>query len=116
MSTKVLFGFHAVTVRLKTAPASITEIHVDAARRDARMRQFVQRAQDAGAKVVDSDAERLAAMAGGPRHQGVVARVSPLPARHSLDEVLEAVQARTNPPVPTSNAKAPSCKNSVKIC
>ncbi len=92
MSTKVLFGFHAVTVRLKTAPQSITEIHVDATRRDARMRQFVQRAQDAGAKLVDSDAERLAALAGGLRHQGVVARVSPLPQRHSLDEVLDAVQ------------------------
>ena len=51
MSTKILFGFHAVTVRLKTAPASVTEIHVDSTRRDARMRQFVQRAQEAGAKV-----------------------------------------------------------------
>ena len=30
MSTKILFGFHAVTVRLKTAPESIVEIHVDA--------------------------------------------------------------------------------------
>ena len=91
MSTKVLFGFHAVTVRLKTAPQSVTEIHVDASRRDARMRQFVQRAQDAGAKLVDSDAERLAGLAGGQRHQGVVARVQPLPARHSLDEVLDDV-------------------------
>ena len=41
MSTKILFGFHAVAVRLKTAPDSIVEIHVDASRRDARMRQFV---------------------------------------------------------------------------
>ena len=31
-------------------------------------------------------------MAGGPRHQGVVARVQPLPARHSIDEVLDEVQ------------------------
>ena len=92
MSTKVLFGFHAVTVRLKTAPESITEIHVDSTRRDARMRQFVQRAQESGAKVVDSDAERLAQMAGNPRHQGVVARVSPLAMRHSLDDVLDDVQ------------------------
>ncbi|CAD5374903.1 23S rRNA (guanosine-2'-O-)-methyltransferase RlmB [Rubrivivax sp. A210] len=92
MSTKVLFGFHAVTVRLKTAPQSITEIHVDATRRDARMRQFVQRIDEAGAKRVDSDAERLAALAGNTRHQGVVARVQPLPARHSLDEVLEEVE------------------------
>ena len=55
MSTKVLFGFHAVTVRLKTAAESITEIHVDATRRDARMRAFVERARDGGVKLVDSD-------------------------------------------------------------
>ncbi len=91
MSTKVLFGFHAVTVRLKTAPESITEIHVDSTRRDARMRQFVQRAQDAGAKLVDSDGTRLASLAGTPRHQGVVARVSALALRHSLDDVLDEV-------------------------
>ena len=92
MSIKILFGFHAVTVRLKTAPQSITEIHVDSTRRDARMRQFVQRAQEAGSKVVDSDADRLAQMAGNPRHQGVVARVLPLAMRHSLDDVLDDVQ------------------------
>jgi len=91
LSTKVLFGFHAVTVRLKTAPESITEIHVDAARRDARMRAFVERARDGGAKLVDSDDAALTAMAGGTRHQGVVARVNALPPRHSLDEVLEEV-------------------------
>lgn len=92
MSTKVLFGFHAVTVRLKTAPESIAEIHVDTTRRDARMRQFVQRAAEAGARVVDSDAPRLVQLAGTPRHQGVVARVSPLAPKHSLDDVLDDVQ------------------------
>jgi 23S rRNA (guanosine2251-2'-O)-methyltransferase len=92
VSTKVLFGFHAVTVRLKTAPASVTEIHVDASRRDARMRQFVERARDAGARLLDSDDARLTQMAGGTRHQGVVARVTALPARHSLDEVLDEVR------------------------
>ena len=91
MSTKVLFGFHAVTVRLKTAPESVVEIHVDATRRDARMRQFVERAQAAGAKLVDSDDQRLIRLAGSPRHQGVVARVTPLATVHSLDDVLDAV-------------------------
>jgi hypothetical protein len=71
MTTKVLFGFHAVTVRLKTAALSITEIHVDSTRRDARMRQFVDRARDAGARLLDSDDERLTRLAGSPRHQGV---------------------------------------------
>jgi 23S rRNA (guanosine2251-2'-O)-methyltransferase len=92
MSSKILFGFHAVTVRLKTVPESIVEIHVDSTRRDARMRQFVDRAKDAGARIVDSDDERLARLAGTARHQGVVARVTPLPPRHSLDEVLDEAQ------------------------
>jgi len=91
MSTRVLFGFHAVTVRLKTAPASVAEIHVDATRRDARMRQFVERAREAGARLVDSDDARLAQLAGTTRHQGVVARVSALKLQHSLDEVLDGV-------------------------
>jgi 23S rRNA (guanosine2251-2'-O)-methyltransferase len=92
MSSKVLFGFHAVTVRLKTAPESIQELHVDTSRRDARMRQFVERAQAAGAKLVDSDGHRLDALAGTTRHQGVVARVAALALRHSLDDVLDDVQ------------------------
>jgi 23S rRNA (guanosine2251-2'-O)-methyltransferase len=46
-------------VRLKTAPESIVEIHVDTTRRDARMRQFAERAEAAGAKLVDSDDARL---------------------------------------------------------
>jgi 23S rRNA (guanosine2251-2'-O)-methyltransferase len=92
MSQKVLYGFHAVTVRLKTAPESVQEVHVDAARRDARMRQFVERAAAAGARVVDSDGERLTRLAGIARHQGVVARVLPLAPKHSLDDVLDAVQ------------------------
>jgi len=91
MSNRLLFGFHAVTVRLKTAPQSISEIHVDATRRDARMRQFVERAKEAGAKIVESDDERLSKLVGTQRHQGVVARVQPLAQTHSLDDVLDAV-------------------------
>ena len=90
MSNKILFGFHAVTVRLKTAPKSITEIHVDASRRDARMRQFVERVAAAEVKLVDSDDARLTGLAGNARHQGVVARVTPLALSHSLDDVLDA--------------------------
>ena len=47
-SAKVLFGFHAVGVRLRTAPKSIVELYVEGSRRDARMRQFLQKAQEAG--------------------------------------------------------------------
>jgi 23S rRNA (guanosine2251-2'-O)-methyltransferase len=92
MTQRILFGFHAVTVRLKTAPSSITEIHVDATRRDARMRGFVERAREAELRIIDSDDARLSKLAGNPRHQGVVARVQPLKGRHSLDEVLDVVE------------------------
>jgi 23S rRNA (guanosine2251-2'-O)-methyltransferase len=92
MSKQVLFGFHAVTVRLKTAPKSVIEVHVDATRRDQRMRAFVERAREAGAKIVDSDDDRLHKLCGTHRHQGVVARVETVAMSHSLDDTLDAVE------------------------
>jgi 23S rRNA (guanosine2251-2'-O)-methyltransferase len=91
-SPRVLFGFHAVTVRMKTAPQSIVELHVETQRRDARMRSFVERAREAGVKLVDSDNDRLDKLAGSSRHQGVVARVEAVVMPHSLDEVIESVE------------------------
>ena len=91
-SPRVLFGFHAITVRLKTAPKSVIELHVEANRRDARMRSFVDRAREADIKIVETDGERLDKMAGTSRHQGVVARVEAVAMPHSLDEVVEAIE------------------------
>ena len=91
-SARVLFGFHAIKVRLKTAPQSVIELHVEANRRDARMRSFVDRAREADIKIVETDGERLDKMAGTSRHQGVVARVEVVAMPHSLDEVIEAVE------------------------
>ena len=92
MATQVLFGFHALGVRLKTAPRSVLEVHFDAARRDPRMRQFIERAAAAGARLVESDDARLQKLAGSPRHQGVAARVEPVARSHSLDDTLDAVE------------------------
>ena len=89
---RVLFGFHAVGVRLKTAPQSIVEIYADPGRRDARMRQFLARAAEAGVRVIEADDGRLAKLAGGIDHQGVVARVQPLQQGHSLDDLLDGLQ------------------------
>lgn len=88
---KILFGFHAVTVRLKTAPQSIVEIHADAGRRDQRMRQFLARVQEAGVRLIESDDDRLQRLCGTHRHQGVVARVQPLPMARSLDDLLDGL-------------------------
>ncbi len=93
MSTKVLFGFHAITIRLKTAPQSVIEIHVDTSRRDQRMRQFAERATAAGAKLVDSTDTQLQKMCGTHRHQGVVARAQPVALSHSLDDTLDELDS-----------------------
>ncbi|MEZ5641204.1 MAG: 23S rRNA (guanosine(2251)-2'-O)-methyltransferase RlmB [Burkholderiaceae bacterium] len=91
-SHKVLFGFHAVGVRLKTAPASIVEVFVDPSRRDARMKQFLARAAEAGVRVIEADGARLARLAGSAGHQGVAARVQPVEQAHSLDDLLDELQ------------------------
>jgi 23S rRNA (guanosine2251-2'-O)-methyltransferase len=90
---KVLFGFHALGVRIKTAPQSVIEVFYDVSRRDARMRQFTDRARDAGIRLIESDGVRLAKMAGSHGHQGVVARVNAVAVITSLDELLEQLEA-----------------------
>ena len=91
-SPKVLFGFHAVGVRLKTSPQSIIEIYYESTRRDARMRQFLERANEAGARLIEADNLRLAKLCGSHGHQGVAARVEPVAQIHSLDDLLDAVE------------------------
>jgi 23S rRNA (guanosine2251-2'-O)-methyltransferase len=94
---KFLFGFHAVGVRLKTAPQSIEEIYIEASRRDARMRQFLDRAREAGVRLIEADGLRLARMAGNAGHQGVVAKVQALTQPHSLDDWLDGLDPVVKP-------------------
>ena len=96
---KVLFGFHAVGVRLKTAPASILELYVDPSRRDARMRQFVERAKEAGLRLLDADGMRLAKLCGSHGHQGVVARVQAIDQARSLDDLLDQLETAGQVPL-----------------
>ena len=88
---KVLFGFHAVGVRLKVAPESVVEVYFEASRRDARMRQFIERAKEAGVRLIEADGLRLAKLAGSHGHQGVAAIVQALPQAHSLDDLLDQI-------------------------
>ena len=91
-SPKVLFGFHAVGVRLKTTPRSIIEIYYEPTRRDARMRQFLERANEAGVRLIEADGMRLAKLAGSHGHQGVAARVEVLAQTNSLDDLLDSIE------------------------
>jgi 23S rRNA (guanosine2251-2'-O)-methyltransferase len=56
------------------------------------MRQFIERARQAGVRLIDSDAARLAKLSGSERHQGVAARVEPIARSSSLDDALDAIE------------------------
>ncbi|MEJ7932025.1 23S rRNA (guanosine(2251)-2'-O)-methyltransferase RlmB [Ramlibacter sp. AN1015] len=88
---RVLFGFHAVGVRLKTAPQSVIEVLFDPTRRDARMRQFLEKARSAGVRLIEADNLRLAKLSGSHGHQGVAARVAEIEVAHSLDDLLDSI-------------------------
>jgi 23S rRNA (guanosine2251-2'-O)-methyltransferase len=89
--TRLIHGFHAVLAKLRHAADDVKEIYVAEGRQDARARDLLRAAQNAGVRVMPVDAARLDGMAAGQRHQGVVARVAAQPRYLALDDVLEAL-------------------------
>ncbi|MGL4668388.1 MAG: 23S rRNA (guanosine(2251)-2'-O)-methyltransferase RlmB [Saezia sp.] len=88
---KILFGFHAVTVRLKTAQNSVREIYIDTSRKDQRMQHFIDRVNTAGVRIIDADKNRLESLAKTGRHQGIVAIVEELELAKDLDDLLDSI-------------------------
>src|SRR6476660_1960039 len=91
MKSKLIFGFHAVTARLRHEAESIEEIYVDAGRHDPRMRELLRAVQAAGVRVIQADEQRLSSMVGSRRHQGVVAKAGAISLARNLDELLDVV-------------------------
>ncbi len=89
--TRYLTGFHAVTARLRQHPDSVHAIYVVAARHDRRARELIERAESARIAVHQVDDNRLDAMAGSDRHQGVVAEVDATSLYRTLDDVLDGL-------------------------
>ncbi|MGS0743212.1 23S rRNA (guanosine(2251)-2'-O)-methyltransferase RlmB [Glaciimonas sp. GG7] len=91
MKSKMIFGFHAVTSRLRHEASSVEEIYVDASRVDGRMKELLSNAKAAGVRVIPVDDQRLANIVGTRRHQGVVAKAGELSLARNLDELLDAI-------------------------
>jgi 23S rRNA (guanosine2251-2'-O)-methyltransferase len=87
--TRLIHGFHAVTAKLRHDPAGVREIYLAAGRQDGRMRDLVQLAEARGVRMVSLDTARLDGMAGGARHQGVVAQVAAQQRYVTVDDVLD---------------------------
>jgi 23S rRNA (guanosine2251-2'-O)-methyltransferase len=93
MSTsRLIYGFHAVTAKLRHDPEAVKEIMVDATRQDARARDLLRHAELQGVKVVATDGKRLDGMAPGARHQGVIARLEGGRKVAHLDDVLDTLE------------------------
>ena len=90
--SKILTGFHAVTSRLRQRPDSVTEIYMDTERADARARDLRELAKRLDVRVIPVDAKRLDGMAGGVRHQGVVAQATALEMPKFIEDVLESIE------------------------
>ena len=92
MKSKMIFGFHAVTSRLRHEASSVEEIYVDASRHDGRMQDLLIAAKGAGVRVIPVDDQRLSNIVGTRRHQGVVAKAGELSLARNLDELLDAIE------------------------
>jgi 23S rRNA (guanosine2251-2'-O)-methyltransferase len=92
MKSKMIFGFHAVTARLRHEASSVEEIYIDAERHDRRMQELIRAAKEANVRIVQADDQRLNNIVGTRRHQGVVAKAGELSLARNLDELLDAIE------------------------
>ncbi len=92
MTSRQIYGFHAVTAKLRHDPESVKEILFDAARQDARVRDLLKHAELQNVKVLAVDSKRLDGMATGGRHQGVIARIEGGRKAAHLDDVLDTLE------------------------
>lgn len=87
----MIFGFHAVTSRLRHEAASVEEIYVDASRDDRRMQELLRAAKAVNVRIIQADDARLSNIVGTRRHQGVVAKAGEISLARNLDELLDAI-------------------------
>ena len=92
MKNKMIFGFHAVTSRIRHEASTVEEIYVDSSRVDGRMKDLLSAAKSAGVRIIMSDDQRLSSIVGTRRHQGVVAKAGELSLARNLDELLDAIE------------------------
>ena len=88
---RLIYGFHAVTSRIRQNPGGVLEVYLQSQRNDPRMRELIRLAETSGVRVIAVDAKRLDGIAGSARHQGVAARVDASRRVQHLDDVLETL-------------------------
>lgn len=90
-STRFIFGFHAVTSRLRQNPNSIREIFIDATRTDQRAQELIKLAESKKIHVISCTGSKLTSMSGNDRHQGVVANIDSSSNDVGIDDILDGL-------------------------
>ena len=89
MSGAILFGFHAINSRIRHHPGSVIELFADSERNDPRMQTILHWASQYPCPVRRVAHQRLDGLTGSTRHQGIVARVSPVIQKQDLFQLVE---------------------------
>lgn len=79
MKSEILFGVHPVHEAVRAARREVMEIIITSGKKTGRLSDIERLALNAGIRVNQMPPDRLAAVSLSRRHQGVAARVSPLP-------------------------------------
>lgn len=90
--TRIIYGFHAVTSRLRQSAGSVKELYLDSSRDDRRAQELLKAAETGGARVMRLDEKRLDGMTHNARHQGVAARIELARLPTHIEDVLEILQ------------------------
>ena len=89
--TRIIYGFHAVTSRLRQSAGSVKELYLDAAREDRRAQELLKAAEARGARVMRVDEKRLDGLTHHARHQGVAARIELARLPTHIEDVLDTL-------------------------
>ena len=88
---RLLFGFHAVSSRVRRDPSSISVMYVRDDRNDARAQGLLQQARIAGVNVDSIAGATLDELVGHRRHQGVAAMAAAAKATVGIDDILDTL-------------------------
>jgi 23S rRNA (guanosine2251-2'-O)-methyltransferase len=89
---RLMYGFHAVTSRIRQNPDGVLEVYLQSMRQDQRMRDLIALCETSGVRIIMVDGARLNGMAGGAQHQGVAARVDAARRVQHLSDVLDTLE------------------------
>lgn len=88
---RLIYGFHAVTSRLRQNAAGVREVFIVEGRTDRRTRELERLAEERRVRVIRIELARLDGMTQHARHQGVAAQVVAAAPARDIESVLEGL-------------------------